>query len=293
MRFELFPRALAAIALAAIVAACVPPPPPPVDAGGDQAAAEAIQPKVQPGAPPTVDNYRLGPGDEIDVVVYGTPDLSIAARINDSGYVNYPLIGEVYVQGLTTSEAGARIADKLEAAKIIRDPNVTVSVADYRSRRVTVVGEVPEPGEYVLSSERTLVDILAQAGWVTAEGADYIVLTRKGEDGTPGQYRLRLAALTTGKYSGMQAAPGDTIFVPKEQVFYIQGAVQDPGAYRYRDDMTVMQALAIGGGVTPRGSRDRIVLKRRNEEGVIKTYEARLETELAPGDTIFVKERLF
>lgn len=242
--------------------------------------------------PTDTENYRLGPGDEIQIRVYDTPELTMKARISESGDVGYPLLGRLELAGLTESEAADRIADGLRAEGILRNPQVTVSVEEYRSRRVTVLGEVPQPGEYFISDERTVVDMLAKAGWVKPEGADYILLTRRTEEGEK-QYRLGLDELTGGRHQGLEAAAGDRLFVPKQDVFYIQGAVRSAGSYRYKEGMTVMEAISIGGGLTERGSRSRIEIKRRNEEGDMKTVDAELEDELEPGDIVLVKERLF
>lgn len=245
--------------------------------------------------PPTkaVDNYRMGAGDSVRITVYNTPNLSLTTRINDSGAINYPLLGLVQVGGMTESEAAATLATRLEQAHILRDAHVTVAVEEYRSRRVTVLGSVVEPGQFYLAGERSIIDLLAQAGWITENGADYILLTRHTAQGEQ-QLRIDLAELTGGAHRGMLAQPGDRIFVPKEEVFYIQGAVQQPGVYPYRDDMTVMQALSIGGGLTPRGSRSSIEVKRRAPKtDEIATYEVELTTELRPNDVLFVNERWF
>lgn len=238
------------------------------------------------------DNYRMGPGDEIRIEVYDTPELSMRARISESGHIGYPLLGRLELAGLTEAEAAEHIASGLRSEDILRNPQVTVAVETYRSQRVTVLGEVPQPGEYFISDERTVVDMLAKAGWIKPEGADYVLLTRRTQEGEK-QYRLTLDELTSGRHQGLQAHAGDRLFVPKEEVFYIQGAVNSAGAYRYKDGMTVMEAISIGGGLTPRGSRGRIEIKRRNGEGEVETLDAEPEDELKPGDTVLVKERLF
>lgn len=238
------------------------------------------------------ENYRLGPGDSIRIDVYDTPELDRTARLNEKGQVGYPLVGTLELGGLTPAEAADRIAARLKAENILRNPQVTVAVEAYRSRRVTVLGAVPEPGEYFLSDERTVVDVLAKAGWVKENGADYVLLTRATSDGES-QYRLTLDALTSGEHRGLQAQAGDRLFVPKQQVFYIQGAVNNAGSYRFQDDMTVMEAISVGGGLTKRGSRGRIEIKRRDDNGDVQTFDAELDDRLRPNDTVLVKERLF
>ncbi|MDN5938704.1 MAG: polysaccharide biosynthesis/export family protein [Salinisphaera sp.] len=243
--------------------------------------------------PAGADNYHMGPGDSIHISVYNTPNLTLTTRINDSGNIDYPLLGTVHVGGMTTAEAADTLASGLEQAHILRNAHVTVTMETFRSHQVTVVGSVVNPGTFYLTDERSIIDVLAEAGWITKAGADYILLTRQTDDGSK-QLRIDLAQITSGKRRGMLAQAGDRIFVPKEEVFYIQGAVQQPGVYRYRDDMTVMQALSIGGGLTPRGSRSSIEIKRRSPKtGKIVSYDAELTTHLAPDDVIVVNERWF
>jgi len=246
----------------------------------------------QASASAAPENYQMGPGDGLSINVYDTPELSIEARINESGEINYPLLGTVMLDGLTEIQAADKIAKQLKQKNLIKDPNVTVTVDTFQSRRVTVVGAVPNPGEYFLSDQRSVTDLLGKAGWIKPDGADYLLLTRK-ENGQEKQMRLSLSDVTSGPQRSMQVQAGDVLFVPKEEKFYIQGAVKEPGAYRLTENMTVIEALSIGGGLTPRGSRSRIELKRRDDAGKVKSYDAELEDAIKPNDTIYVKERLF
>ncbi len=239
------------------------------------------------------DDYHLGPGDIVSITVYGNARLDTDARIDADGTIDYPFLGSIKLAGLTSTQAAAKIADGLQAAQILKNPVVTVRIKEFQSKRVAVLGQVEKPGEYFLSSDKTLVDMLGQAGWLTPKAADYIVLTRTAKNGERKDYQLTMNQITTGKFKNVKAQAGDVIFVPQEQTFYILGAVQKPGSYRYEPGMTVVQALAIGGGLTPRGDYDRIVIKRKDQSGKQTTSDASLDTEVRPGDVIFVKERIF
>lgn len=243
--------------------------------------------------PALADDYHLGPGDVITISVYGNQRLDTDARIDADGSINYPFLGSVKLAGLTTAQAASKIADGLRAAQILKNPEVTVRVKEFQSKRIAVLGQVQKPGEYFLSSDKTLVDMLGQAGWVTPKAADYIVLTRTQPNGERKDYRLTLDQITTGKFKNVKAQPGDVIYVPQEQTFYILGAVNSPGSYRYEPGMTVIQALSIGGGLTPRGDYDRVVIKRKDASGKQITKDADFDTKIQPGDVIFVKERIF
>ena len=112
------------------------------------APAWAQQQAPQGAATSVPQNYKMGPGDGLNINVYDTPELSIKARISESGEINYPLLGTVSLKGLTEIEAADKIAAQLKQQNLIKDPNVTVTVETFQSRRVTVIGAVPNPGEY-------------------------------------------------------------------------------------------------------------------------------------------------
>jgi polysaccharide export outer membrane protein len=98
----------------------------------------------------------------------------------------------------------------------------------------------------------------------------------------------------TGKFElNMEIRPGDTLYVDKAPQFYIYGEVQRPGAYRVEKDLTLMQALSIGGGLTLRASRKDIQITRRDQQGKLTAFPASLSERILPDDTIYVKESLF
>jgi polysaccharide export outer membrane protein len=164
-----------------------------------------------------------------------------------------------------------------------------------RSRQVSVLGQVARPGRYPLDdTSSNLTDILALAGGVSPGGDDNVtvMLTRDGktikrEINVPTMYR-------TGDLSrNIQLENGDTIFVQRAPVFYIYGEVQRAGSYRLEQAMTVMQALSVGGGVTPRGTDSGLKIRRRAPDGSFKTISAQLTDMVQADDVIYVRESLF
>ncbi len=237
----------------------------------------------------------LGPGDSIRITVFQNPDLTTETRVSDGGTVAFPLVGEVALGGRTPTEAGARIAEQLKKGNFIKNPQVTVSVLQVRSRQVSVLGQVARPGRYPLDdTSAKLTDILALAGGISPAGDDSVtVMTRR--NGTVEKFQVDVAQM----YRGGDLAPnvevqnGDTIFVQRAPVFYIYGEVQRAGAYRLEPSMSVIHALSLGGGLTARGTERGLRIHRRQPDGTVKRLDAALTDTLQADDVIYVKESLF
>jgi len=237
----------------------------------------------------------LGPGDSVRVTVFQSPDLATEARISERGTLAFPLIGEITLAGLSPSDAAARIAEQLVQGKFVVNPQVSVNVVDVRSRQVSILGQVARPGRYALDGARnSLTDMLALAGGINATGDDSITLMAKRGGKTQTMEINVPAIFRSGDLSrDIELQAGDTIFVPRAANFYIYGEVQRPGAYRLEPAMTVMQALSVGGGVTPRGTERGVKVNRRVGDDAIRKLEVSLNDRVQPGDVIYVAERLF
>jgi polysaccharide export outer membrane protein len=237
----------------------------------------------------------LGVGDNIRVTVFQNPDLTTETRISEKGTILFPMIGEVAVSGHTPSGAANVIADRLKRGRFLNNPQVTVSLTQLRSRQVSVLGQVVKPGRYPLDdTSAKLTDLLALAGGVGPLGDDTIsvVLTRNGR-----QSRLEVDVArmyrTGDLSSNIELQNGDTIFVQRAPVFYIYGEVQKAGAYRLEPNMSVMHALSVGGGLTPRGTERGLKLHRRLPDGSVEKLDAKLTDTLQADDVIYVRESLF
>jgi len=237
----------------------------------------------------------LGEGDSVRITVFQNPDLTTETRISERGTITFPLVGEISLAGLTPVGAEARIAEHLIKGKFVLKPQVSLNVVRVRSRQVSVLGQVARPGRYPLDdTSSNLTDILALAGGVSPTGDDNVtvMVTRNGktsklEINVPTMYR-------TGDLSrNLALQNGDTIFVQRAPVFYIYGEVQRAGAYRLEPLMTVMQALSVGGGVTPRGTDRGLKIRRKTVDGKFQAIDAHLTDPVQPDDVIYVRESLF
>jgi polysaccharide export outer membrane protein len=240
-------------------------------------------------------DYRLGAGDSIKVQVYQSPDLTVETRVSESGVINYPLVGRVNIGGLTLPDAEARIAQALKKSRILKAPQVTINVVQVRGSQVAVLGQVNKPGRFPLEAMNVRVsDMLASAGGITPQG-DEVVVVAGIRNKKPFRKSIDTAALFAGKGGAddILVSPGDTIYVSKAPVYYIYGEAQKPGYYRVERGMTVMQAIAAGGGITPRGSQSRLVLTRKKTDGQTVELSPKLTDTVQPGDVLFVKESIF
>lgn len=238
---------------------------------------------------------RLGPGDAVSIKVFGRPELDTTTYISDDGTAPVPLAGSVRIGGLSPALASARVADALREGQFLIDPQVTIFLVEFRSQQASVLGHVQSPGRFPIESKVSVFDLIAQAGGTTEDGADVIYLLRPAADGTVQRHAVDLRALTEG--GTLQAAPavqgGDSIFVPRAGQFYIHGEVQTPNMYRLEHAMTVVQALSRGGGVTQRGSSNRMEIRRRDADGQYITFRPELTDLVQADDVILIKERIF
>jgi polysaccharide export outer membrane protein len=238
---------------------------------------------------------QLGPGDSVNIQVYGQPDLSTTQYVGDDGSLSIPLAGNVPVAGMSPAQASARIEGALKSAKILVDPHVTITVTQTRSQRVSVLGQVGTPGRYPIESNTSILDLLAQAGGVSAGGSDIVYVLRQDKDGKEVRYPVDLKGLAagTGAVPTLTLQGGDSVFVPKAEQFSIYGEVTTPGRYRVEPGMTVIEAVARAGGINVRGSPRRIFIKRKKPDGTYAITKAAQSDLVQPDDVIQVKESIF
>lgn len=243
----------------------------------------------------TKPDYPLGTGDSIRIQVFQNPDLTIDTRVAESGAITYPLIGSIDLDGLSISAAEKKIADALQQGGYIQQPQVNISILQLRSNQVSVFGSVNISGRFPLESTDTrLTDMLARAGGISPSGEDSVFLTGT-RDGQPFHKRIDIVRmfLENNRDDNVILQGGDTIFVQRAPVFYIYGEAQRPGSFRIERGMTIMQAMALGGGPTIRGSENRLRLHRARTDGSIEKIDPKLTDLVQTNDVIYIKESLF
>lgn len=235
----------------------------------------------------TDQGYVLGPNDTVQIQVYGQADAGITTRIKPDGTIVMPLIGVITASGLTTVALADEITRKFVKGNYFKNPVVNIEIGAYVSRTVNVAGKVALPGVYPLDKSYRTLEMLLKAGWVKDAGANYVYL-RRGSDFR--EVQLDTEALVRGAPDkDPLLEPGDTLFVPDADIFYISGQIAKPGTYPVLRGMTVRQAIALSGGVTASGSERKVTLHRPGK----KDSDATPDQQIERNDMLIVKERLF
>lgn len=244
--------------------------------------------------PAAMPGFTIGPGDTVQITVLGRPELSATGNVSGDGLVTAALVGPVPVLGLSPQQAAQRIARAYKDGQFLVDPQVTVTMTEYQSQQLSVLGEVKAPGRFPMRTRLSVLDALALAGGISETGSQLAYILRP-EDAVVTRYEVDLDALLQAG-AGQQyfeLLAGDTVVVPKAELFYIYGEVKTPNAYRLKPGITVIQALSLAGGLTDKGSDRRIDIRRRDDRGRLQTLGASLNDALRPDDVLYVRERLF
>ena len=269
------------------------------------------------------DDYEIGPGDGLKVVVLGQAEMTGSFTVDTEGMVNFPILGKIKASGNTTLELERKITVLL-ADGILKRPQVTVTVGEYGSQKVFVTGEVLRPGQYSLKADRSLLALLGDVGALGPNAGHEVIVVRPPAGGAaaaetvaapeaasepapapspipglpfvaPGSevFRVSLLELQSGNPErNIRLSAGDTVYFPKAAQVYVMGSVARPGPYRFQEGMTVLQALTLAGGATERGSAGRTkVIRIVDGKKVERKVKA---TDLVlPEDTLVVPERFF
>ena len=235
--------------------------------------AAANPPSTQPTrtmvpAPPSL---PISFGDLIQVTVFDSPELSGPLRVDSKGEAVLPLGGAVRLKGLTAAEAGAAIAAQLKTSGILLEPHVSVMIIEYESQGVTVTGEVKAPGVYPLLGNRTVLDMIAQAGGLNENAGRVATVFHRDNPNDVRQVKLNVSVQTPSSIAegNVDLLPGDTISVSRSGVIYIIGDVGRPGGYlvEHNDRLSILQALALAGGANQTASFGATRLMRKIEGG--------------------------
>lgn len=252
-------------------------------------------PLLGPAAAQT--DYVVGSQDVLTVTVFGEAELSGKYTVEQDGTFTFPQIGRVKAGGLTLRNLEQELKAKL-ADGYLKNPQVAVAIETYRSQRILIMGEVRSPGEYQLNGEMSLLSAIARAGSTTPTAGREATIVRPRRNPKPGEdpselIKVDLLDLQSGNMAlNVQLQDGDTLNIPKVQSVFVAGQVKQPGAYAADPGATVLQVLSLAGGLTDRGSDNRIRIQR-TVNGKKVEVNAKLTDTVQPGDTIIVRERFF
>ena len=222
-------------------------------------AVQAVTANTQPTA------YVLGPEDQISFHVVDLEDISDKpVRIDPNGFIDLALVGRLHVAGLSVEELRSLLAQKL--AKYIVAPQITVSILDYHSQPVSVVGAVTNSGIHQLQGQRRVVDLITMAGGLRSDAGAQLQITRQMKWGplplpgvhvdSSGEYstaEIPVAKLMAGQdpTENIVVRPNDVISIPQTSVVYVLGQVRKAGGFplNSHDSISLVRALTMAEGL--------------------------------------------
>jgi polysaccharide biosynthesis/export protein len=267
----------------------------------------APPPQTAPSAPPVPLDYVVGPGDVLDVIVFGNADLSWSPTVQTNGSVALPLLGEVPVAGLSVAEVKQKLTDMLGRDFLV-NPQVDVRVKEFNSKFFTVLGEVNSPGRKPLRGRTRLIDALVEAGGFSPRASGEITITRAEGTFSGGlrTLRLRLAGETPSAQDQVNLElplqTGDVITASPKYYVTVEGEVTRPGRYPLEPDLTVSGAISLAGGLTRFGSSSVRVRRVEGPEAITQIVKVDLKAvrngkkpdmTLLPNDVVTVSRRVF
>ncbi|MCX6619756.1 MAG: polysaccharide export protein [Acidobacteria bacterium] len=221
-------------------------------------------------APAVTPGYTLGVDDQVVVRVLdmeeisGKDDKPLPVRIDMRGNIHIPVVGRLHAAGLTVEQLEAEIARRLQP--VLNDPQVTVTLAEFRSQPVSVLGSVKSPGVHQIHGRKTLFEVLSLAGGLNPDAGNTINITRQVEAGPlplpdatlnstsrfhVGQLSVKAVMDAKNPENNIAIQPNDVITVPKADMIYVIGAVKRAGGFilSEKENVSVLQALSLAEGL--------------------------------------------
>jgi polysaccharide export outer membrane protein len=210
----------------------------------------------------------IGNGDLIEMSVFDTPELSGKLRVSNTGEVILPLVGKLHVASMKAEDAASLIRQKFIDGAYLKDPQVTVFIAEYATQNVSVLGEVKNPGIYPAFGSHHLLDYISAAQGLTPLAGTRITITHAANPSMPEQVKVTSGA-TPKPENNPEVFPGDTVYVERTGVIFVVGDVMRPGGYPMDHDgqLSILQAIALAQGTSPTAAKSSAKLIRTTTEG--------------------------
>ncbi len=252
-------------------------------------------------------DYSIGARDVLSITVWNHTDLSRDYPVDAEGYVSFPLVGRVHASGLTTKDFAARLTEKLEKDYLV-NPQVVVTVKEYLSKKVMILGEAERPGVYRLTAvDSSLLEVLSKAGGLSKTAGKQIVLVRQraisSGGGTNGYAILNLdLEKIQEKYQkgdpseNLTLQDEDAIFIPKVSSYFVLGGVRKTGTYPLDRPLTAYDAVMQAEGFKETAAQSGVKILRRGRDGKQEALALDLASpqsrdrnlQIQSGDTIVV-----
>lgn len=221
---------------------------------------------------PTVSEYKIGPMDLLGITVIGFQDLNRLYRVSEEGKISLPYLGEITVDSLTRPELEKKLTEVLRE-RYLENPQVTVTIVEHQSRRVFLLGAVKTPGSYELMGRLTILQLISQAGGLTPEAGNEIIVIRQQPDGQKTSEKVSVDDLLLKGNAGLDfpLQADDVVSIPVDEIVqvYVTGQVKAPGGFSVRRSKvpTLLRVIAQAGGFTPEASKGNVTIKRIEAAG--------------------------
>lgn len=249
--------------------------------------------------------YQVGPDDVVEVSIFeweaNDQTKTLQLRVSETGYISLPAVGALKVAGKSVQEIQRLIEQELVEQNVLQTPRVGVWVSEFRSRQISVIGSVNQPGTYAIHQNvSTLLDMLTLAGGPqeSAGGLAHVIRREAGRDAA--RILIDLDELLRKGEANLNPvlSAGDVVYVPKAPLIYVYGEVKQAGAFTFRKQLRTLEAVALAGGFTDLADRRAVSLIRRAETGEENVHQldlARVERGEMPniylrdGDVLHVR----
>jgi polysaccharide export outer membrane protein len=244
---------------------------------------------------------RIGPGDELDITVFGLPELSQHVRVGGSGDVSLPLVGNLHFAGKSSDEAQSMLEKLLADGHFVNNPHVSVYVKEYTTEGISLVGEVGRPGVYPALGSHRLLDVIQAAGGLTDKAGKTITVSHRDDPTKPITLTFTDDAVKMA-VNNIELLPGDTVVVARGGIVYLVGEVNRPGGFVIEGNhIMASQLIAMAAGPTRLASLNRARIIRRTPEGLkdmplqlAKILQAKTpDVALEASDIVYVPESRF
>jgi len=245
------------------------------------------------------ESLLIGPGDQLHIQVLDTPELEQKPRVTDSGDIPLTGLGTLHVAGLTPSGAAANIHDYFVNSHFMNHPSISVTVDQYATQSISVLGQVKMPGVYPISTSRSVLDAIAMGQGLTDAADRHITIQRRDKSIKPITYDLSNEG-DTAMRNQVEVFPGDIVLVPKAAIAYVLGDVNRPGGVIMQNNhsqLTALQAVALAGGTLSSAVPSHAKLIHRSLDGTYQELNINIsrmqkgkepDVLLQPDDVIFI-----
>lgn len=242
--------------------------------------------------------YIVGAGDVLNIKVYDHEDMTTTVRVSGDGMIMLPLLNQIEVTGLTISQVSEKISILLADGYIL-NPQVNVFVTEYKSHTAVILGQVASPGLYELRGHTTLLELISEAGGLTSDAGDQAIIKRsaKKENSDTSEDVIVIdmkKLIEKGDTSqNILIIDGDSLFISKAGVFYVNGEVERPGSYKYEEDLSLIKAITIAGGFSDAAAKKSIKIIRKSNGQKTIYDNVSMDERILPNDVIVVPESFF